>query len=104
MIRGLADLLVFSVGCGGPTAAFLASSAPARRRGWFCMRGRLGNDEAMDALAALDRSIRPPPAPGYHGDRATPQAVRHSVAEIPTARNRAPGPGRGSEDARKMPA
>src|SRR5262249_52860364 len=41
MIRGLADFALFSAICVATAGAFWArSSAAARRRGWFCMRGK----------------------------------------------------------------
>src|SRR5438132_14315648 len=60
LIRGFADLALFSGTCVATAAAFWArSSAPARRRGWFCIRGRLVND----AIAA--RFAGPAPNRGY---------------------------------------
>src|ERR1044071_3075156 len=45
MIRGLADLPLFSATCAATAEALWArSSAAARRRVWFCMRGKFVND------------------------------------------------------------
>src|ERR1043166_5939369 len=45
MIRGLTDLPLFSATCAATAEALWArSSAAARRRGWFCIRGKFVND------------------------------------------------------------